>query len=145
MSEAVRVHVSGFVGLIVTLNEMNPTFPDRKISETFLEFADPLIDAHGPRATAAQIEQSLQLAFTIWNAVVFEDAAGNTQFIDLVKKHTAHEPELASFVEQLIARKRRLFGDDHRLVGEYKLRREGDRWILRAEARDPTSTSGGTE
>jgi hypothetical protein len=129
----------------VTPNGRNPTFPDRKISETFLEFADPLIDAHGPRAKAAQMEQSLQLAFTIWNAVVYEDAAGNTQFIDSVKKHTAHEPGLTAFVKQLITRKRSLFGDDHRLVGEYKLRREGDRWILRAEARDPASTSGSSE
>lgn len=126
-------------------NERNQTFPDRKISESFLEFTDPLLDAHGPRATAAQMEQSLQLAFTIWNAVVYKDAAGNTHFIDSVRKHTAHEPELAAFIEQLIARKRSLFGDDHRLVGEFKLRRDGGEWILRAEARDPTSKSRDSE
>lgn len=120
-------------------------FPDRKISETFLDFAEPLLDAHGPRATAAEMEQSLQLAFTIWNAVVYEDAANNRRFIDSVRKLTAHERELAALVEQLITRKRRLFGDDHRLVGEYKLRREEGRWILRAEARAPTSANRDTE
>ena len=125
-------------------NERKPTFPDRKISETFLHFAGPLLDAHGPRASAAQMEQSLRLASTIWNAVVYEDAAGNTQFIDSVRKDTAHEPGLAFFVAQLIARKRSLFGDDHRLVGEFKLRSEGDQWILRVEARDPTSTRRNT-
>jgi predicted hotdog family 3-hydroxylacyl-ACP dehydratase len=132
-------------GCSVALINRTLSFPNRKISETFLDFAEPLLDAHGPRATAAQMEQSLQLAFTIWNAVVYEDAAGNRRFIDSVRKHTAHESELAAFVEQLIARKRSLFGDDHRLVGEFKLRREGDEWRLRAEARDPTTSSRGTE
>ena len=70
-------------------------FPDRKISETFLHFAEPLLDAHGPRATAAQMEQSLQLAFTIWNAVVYEDAPGNTQFIELVRNLIADDSEAA--------------------------------------------------
>ncbi len=56
-------------------NQRTLSFPDRKISETFLHFAEPLLDAHGPRATAAQMEQSLRLAYTIWNAVVYEDAA----------------------------------------------------------------------
>jgi len=120
-------------------------FPDRKISETFLHFAEPLLDAHGPHATAAEMEQSLKLAFTIWNAVVYEDAAGNTHFIDMVRNQIADEPESAALVEYLIDRKRSLFGHDHRLVGEFKLRREGDEWRLRAEARDPTSTNRGTE
>ena len=35
-------------------------FPDRKISETFLDFADPLLAPLGPRATIAQMEQALE-------------------------------------------------------------------------------------
>jgi hypothetical protein len=51
---------------------------------------------------------------------------------------------MATFVEQLIFRKRGLFGHDHRLIGEFKLRRKGGEWILRAEARDPTPTNAVT-
>ncbi len=120
-------------------------FPDRKISETFLHFAEPLLDAHGPRATLAQMEESLKLAFTIWNAVVFDDAVGDSHFIDGVRSHTAHDCDLAAFVEFLIFRKRSVFGHDHRLVGEFKLRRNGGEWLLRAEARDPTPKSRVTE
>jgi hypothetical protein len=129
----------------VAQNKRTRPFPNRKISETFLHFAEPLLDAHGPRATAAQMEQSLKLAFTIWNSVVYEDATGNTHFIEMVRNQVADDAESAVLVEYLIDRKRGLFGHDHRLVGEFKLRREGDEWRLRAEARDPTSTSRDTE
>ena len=66
-------------------------FPDRKISETFLHFAEPLLRGLGPDATD----------------------------------------------DQLIFRKHNLFGNDHRLVGEFKLTRKNGELNLRAEARDP--------
>jgi hypothetical protein len=88
-------------------------------------------------ATEAHMEQPLKLAFTVWNAVVYADAVGNTDFLDGVRELTAHERVMAAFVEQLIQRKRDFFGDDHRLVGEYKLYRRDGEIRLRAEARDP--------
>ena len=112
-------------------------FPDRKISETFLEFSEPLLDALGPNATEEQMEESLKIAFTVWNAVVYESVNGETRFIDMVRESTAQEPEVASIVAFMIARKRSLFGGDHRLVWEFKLiYKDGER-RLRAEARDP--------
>ena len=113
------------------------SFPDRKISETFLHFAEPLLEALGPNATDDQMEQSLKIAFTVWNAVVYETVNGDRRFLDMAHELTSHEPVMGAMVDFLIARKRSLFGDDHRLVGEYKfVYKDGER-RLRAEARDP--------
>jgi hypothetical protein len=120
-------------------------FPDRKISETFLHFADPLLQDLGPHATIDQMEQALKLAFTVWNGVVYDDVNGNTHYLDMMRNQTRHDREIAALVDQLIARKRNLFGDDGRLVGEFKLTRKGGKIRLRAEARDPMRTSSTTK
>lgn len=115
-------------------------FPVRKISETFLQFAEPLLEAHGPNPTEAQIEQPLMIAWTVWNAVVYADAGANKQMLENVRTSMGHDPQLKGFVEFLIDRKRTLFDDDHRLIGEYKLFRKDGEIRLRAEARDPPSS-----
>lgn len=120
-------------------------YPDRKISDTLLQFAEPLLDALGPNGTQAQMEQSLKIAWTVWNAVVYADVGGNARMLEGVRTSTKLDSQLGAFVEALIDRKRTLFGDDDRLIGEYKLRRKGDEWRLRAEARDPTSANQDTE
>lgn len=116
-------------------------FPRRKISETFLDFAEPLLDGLGDAPTQAQIEESLKVAFTVWNAVVYETVRGETRFLEMIRTATAHQAEVAALIERLVERKRRLFGDDHRLVGDFKLTcRDGD-WNLWAEARSPERTA----
>jgi hypothetical protein len=115
-------------------------FPDRKISATFLQFAEPLLDAHGPNLTEAQMEQPLRIAWTVWNAVVYADAGGNARILGGVRTSTGHNPQLKGFIEALIDHKRTVFGDDHRLIGEYKLFRKDGEIRLRAEARDPASS-----
>ena len=114
-------------------------FPDRKISETFLDFADPLLEPLGPGATVDQMEQALKIAFTVWNGVVYDKVNGNTHFLDIMRNQTRRNRDLAALVDRLIARKRKLFGDDDRLVGEFKFHRKGGKLHLRAEARDPTT------
>jgi hypothetical protein len=113
-------------------------FPDRTISETFLDFADPLLEPLGPGASVDQMEQALQIAFTVWNGVVYDKVNGNSHFVDGMRKHAGHDRKIAALVEQLIARKHKRFGNDDRLVGEFKFVRKGGKLHLRAEARDPT-------
>lgn len=48
-------------------------------------------------------------------------------------------PIVASLVTQLIQRKRTLFKEDYRLIGDYKITRKGGQLNLWAEARDPYS------
>ena len=116
------------------------SFPDSKISETFLQFAQPLLETAPPGVTEEDMEEPLKVAFTVWNAVVYADAADNSDFLDGIRQRTAHEPLTAALIEQMIQRKRKLFGDDHRLVGEYEFFRKDGELRFRAEARDPRSS-----
>lgn len=112
-------------------------FPDRKISETFLQFAEPLLSGIGPEATDDQMNEALKIAFVVWNSVVYDTVNGETRHVDRLRQSTSHDPEQALFIAQLVFRKHNLFGDDHRLVGEFKLTRKNGELNLRAEARDP--------
>jgi hypothetical protein len=112
--------------------------PDRKISETFLEFAEPLLVPLGPRATEDEMNQALQIAFVVWNAVVYETVNEDTHCLQMLQDLTLGQPEVVALVNQLIERKRHQFGNDHRLVGQFKLTIRKGELNLRAEARDPT-------
>ena len=113
-------------------------FPNRKISETFLEFAEPLLVPLGPSATEHEMNQALQIAFAVWNAVVYETANDDTQYLQMLQDLTAGQPEIVALVNQLIERKRYQFGNDHRLVGHFELTIHEGELNLRAEARDRT-------
>ena len=122
----------------MTQSQPELTFPDRKISETFLHFAEPLLSGLGPNATDDQMNEALKIAFVVWNSVVYDTVNGETKLVDQIHQTTSHDPDLSLFIAQLIFRKHNLFGDDHRLVGEFELTRKDGELRLRAEARDPT-------
>ncbi|MCK7518455.1 MAG: hypothetical protein MZV64_12425 [Ignavibacteriales bacterium] len=52
------------------------TFPDRKISEAFLDFSSPLLDTLGEAATKDEIDKILRITYTVWNAVVIDAVKG---------------------------------------------------------------------
>ena len=110
---------------------------NRKISETFLDFAAPLLDPLGAEATEHEMENALKIAFTVWNAVVFDAVNRSSRWGDQVRDLAGHDPRVRALVEQLVARKQSLFGNDHRLIGEYRLYRHHGEIRLRAEARQP--------
>ena len=112
--------------------------PDRKISETFLEFAEPLLVPLGPCATEYEMNQVLQIAFVVWNAVVYESVNANDHCLEMLQELTAGQPEVVSLVNQLIERKRNQYGNDNRIVGDFKLTIRSGELNLRVEARDPT-------
>ena len=62
---------------------------------------------------------------------------GETRFLNMLREAMAPRQELAESIEQMIARKRSLFGDDHRAVGQFKLIRKDGELRLWAEARNP--------
>lgn len=112
------------------------TYPGTKISETFLHFAEPLLRADRLPAQE-EAEAALMIAWTVWNAVVQDTVNGNDQLITMLRKQCAGKPPVAALTEQMIQRKKTLYGNDLRLIGEYKLTMRGDEWHLRAEARIP--------
>jgi hypothetical protein len=113
--------------------------PDRKISETFLRFAAPILHDLPNEAPEQRAREALQVSFTAWNAVVFADVLNDQRYLDEIRRLTAHKPETALLMEHLIARKRALFADDERLIGIWEVTRTEDGINLHADERDPHS------
>jgi|APFre7841882724_1041349.scaffolds.fasta_scaffold21693_2 hypothetical protein len=111
--------------------------PSRKISETFLDFVSPVIDLVGSTCSDADREAMLKVGFAVWNAVVFEDALGQTRFIDSVRRQLPTGSGGRQLVDALIAHKRAVFANDFRLIGDYKIKKRNGHLSLWAEARDP--------
>lgn len=114
-------------------------FPDRKISETLLDFAGLTPDALPSKNPERRAREALTVACTVWNAVVFADVLNNLHHLDDVRRLIAGTPDLAMLIEQLIARKRSLFADDERLIGNFEVTRTIDGINVHAEARNPYS------
>ena len=113
------------------------SYPDRKISETFLHFAAPMLRDLPSEAPELRAEEALRVAFAAWNAVVFADVLNDYRYLEQFRSLAADKPEVALLVQQLVARKRALFGDGERLIGTWEVRRTTDGINLRADARDP--------
>jgi hypothetical protein len=112
-------------------------FPDRKISETFLSFAEPLLQELPATGLVRHVENALKVAYAVWNAVVLADALGEDRYLADARHRMGIDPAALVLVETLISRKRALFGDDARLIGTYEVRKTGDGFKVRADARDP--------
>jgi hypothetical protein len=61
--------------------------------------------------------------------------------LDDIRRLTAEEHGTGLLIEELIARKRAFFADDQRLIGNWEVTRTEDGINLRAEARDPYSST----
>ena len=112
-------------------------FPDRKISETFLEFVSPLFKYLSPGADVHEIEKVIEIGFTAWNAVILSNVEGAPDYLDMIKTKLEHDIEGFAMVSELIDRKRKVFGGDQRLIGNYRVRMKHGELRLWAEARDP--------
>jgi hypothetical protein len=81
----------------------------------------------------------LTIACTAWNAVIFADVLNDNQYVDQIRDLAQNKPEARQMIETLIARKRSLFAEDHRMIGTWEVTRTEDGINLRADARDPYS------
>ena len=111
------------------------TVPQRKISETFLDFASPIMDNLPDDASAAYVEGVLKTPHVVWNAIVLSEVTGDRHFLDHIQAAMTQLPEGAALVNLLIQRKRTMFGQDHRLIGRYTIVEKRGELVLRAEAR----------
>ncbi len=114
-------------------------FPNRKISETFLEFSLPLLDAIGQAPTKDQVEKVLQITYSVWNSIVLDTVKGGEKNISLLRETIKRDLMASAMIEQLISRKMELYADDLRLIGEFNVTHKKGEWRLRADARDPST------
>lgn len=114
--------------------------PTRKISETLLEFAEPLL-ANPPRDLSPQrLEHVLIAPITIWNAVILDDRGAMPGFLAQARARVAlAQPSVPlAIFDFMVERKRSCFGDDLRLIGRHSVRVDPDgTFHVQAEARMP--------
>ena len=80
--------------------------PHRKISETFLDFAAPLLNDLPGEAPEIPARNALIVCFTAWNAVIFSDVLKDDYFVDEVQRLTTGRPEAAlayAVFDQMVA------------------------------------------
>ena len=75
--------------------------PVRKISETFLRFAAPILHDLPSEAPEDRAREALQVSFTAWNAVVFADGECPHGYIHRTHLVPAIEPRTSLIVPHL--------------------------------------------
>jgi hypothetical protein len=75
--------------------------PNRKISETFLHFAAPMLHDLPSEAPERRARDALLVSFTAWNAVIFADVLNDDTYLNEIRLLTADKPETTLLVEQI--------------------------------------------
>ncbi len=113
--------------------------PDRKISETFLRFAAPILHDLPSEVPEHRAREALRVSFTAWNAVVFADVLNDHRYLDEIRRLTADKAETALLMEQLIARKRGFFAEASEIASSRSAIQAlpGCRWSLSNQTSRP--------
>lgn len=116
--------------------------PDRKLSESILEFAEPILEPLGPLPDLERARRALDLAVGVWNFHAMATPVwGKPHFLAEARaqmERPGEPPELAMLFESLLERRRALYGNDYRVVGEWTLGPDGaGGFSLRCDARLP--------
>jgi len=113
--------------------------PDRKISETLLDFVKPLtMELVDENTSTEQIHDLLKIAVTVWNAMVMEEWGHGPRYLDEVRAtlKDARLGNMGSFVEALVERKRERFAHDLRAISHFEVQPDPeDGFRIFAEAR----------
>jgi hypothetical protein len=119
--------------------------PDRKISETILEFAQPILAPLGETLELAAARRALDLAVGVWNFHAMATPLwGRPQHLAEARaKMRGAGPETSAIFESLLARRADLYGDDPRVVSEWHLGPDGrGGHSFRCDARLPEGRAG---
>jgi hypothetical protein len=112
----------------------------RKLSETLLEFAQPLVDVDPGRIDEHRLRTLLGFAINVWNLVVTDELRGSANDIAEVRTELAPDQvpaDVLAWFDRLVARKRERFHGDLRIVGNWRVRRDRDRLDIEMECRVP--------
>lgn len=98
--------------------------PTRKISDSLMEFAEPLLEHAPDHLSPQKLEHVLIFPVTIWNAVILDDRGAMPGFLAQARARVAvaQPPVPLSLFDFMVERKRSCFGDDHRLIGRHSVR-----------------------
>lgn len=125
-----------------------PTIPERKISETIIEFGAPLIGKLDEKQPMDIVRAVFSLVITVWNAhvmamPVWGKPEALAQLRDLLRT-PGTAPQMIQACSQLAARRQQHFAADPRAVGEWSIAFDhAGRVRLHCDARVPPSLMPG--
>jgi hypothetical protein len=115
--------------------------PVRKISESILDFGEPLFSQLDAALPLEAIQSVFRIVITVWNAHVMATPRwGQPRFLaDLQERMRDPQmpPEMVEAMRTLSQRRLERFANDGRAVGEWSLVMEAGQWRLRCDARAP--------
>lgn len=115
---------------------LSSMIPNRKISETILEFGNPILEELPEHASKEEMEAAMLLIVSAWNAVVLDDWKKTREYEKAFLKALMPIPkEFESIPRKLIKRKKRRYSSDPRAVGNYWVIEKNGELVFRAEAR----------
>lgn len=113
----------------------------RKISETIVDFGDPLIQQLDTDQPYEVVHSVFEIVILIWNAhVMAMPRWGQPRFLaDLqMRAEDSQMPvQFAQAFELLSQRRAQRFASDARAVGEWSVVQQSGQWRLRCDARAP--------
>lgn len=112
-------------------------FPTRKISETIIDFAQPMLAQVDSTTSQESIRQGFMIAVTIWNVFVMDRVNGNSDYQTLMRKHLGAQWEANPVIKALVERRLKNFADDMRCISDHHVSFNADGYNLRATASDP--------
>lgn len=112
----------------------------RKISETLLDFSEPIFLIGGQPGDVKQMRSGLKIAVMVWNALTLEEWGHPNNLLQEMRRYARRTGSLAQLatIEALIQRKKTHFASDLRGIGRWSVERAEDgSYTVRAEARLP--------
>jgi hypothetical protein len=116
------------------------SFPDRKISETLIDFAQPLVAMIDGHTTEEQVRQAFMIAVTVWNSHVLDEASDCCKYKAMLRECLGDGWASYPFLQALIERRQRYFATDMRAISNFRVRFLNGELRVWAEARDPYQT-----
>jgi hypothetical protein len=109
--------------------------PSLKISQTFIDFVKPLMPPIDENTTEEQIRTFFELGFTVWNAVLLDSVNKNDFYKKYLEELLSQNPGFDIFIKPLIERRKTLFANDKRMIGNFTVTYKDGNLNVRAEAR----------
>jgi len=115
------------------------TIPLTKISETILEFGEPLLSQLDETPPIEVMRQALQIVITVWNAHVLAmpewGQAGHLESLTKLVDSPTAPPGLVGLIDVLTKRRNERFKNDPRAVGEWTVEPTDGGFRFRCDAR----------
>ena len=114
--------------------------PSLKISQTFIDFVKPVMPPVDENTTEEQIRTIFEIGFMVWNAVLLDSVNKNDFHNEYIVNLLSENPGFDMFIKPLIERRKTLFANDKRMIGDFTVTYKDGNINVRAEARAPSKT-----